>query len=449
MAEETILVVDDEAIAREGLRMTLADEGYRLLEAESAVAALNLLRTTPADLVLSDLRMPGLDGLEFLRNLRELHPDLLVVIITGFASVESAIAAMKEGAFDYLTKPYNLDAVRLTVRRALAQRRLQAENRALKEELAASRGAARILGHSPPMQQIMALVEQVAGSRSSVLITGESGTGKELVARALHYRSPRAEKAFVSLNCSSLAETLLENELFGHEKGAFTDARERKTGLFEAAAGGTIFLDEVGDIPMAMQPKLLRVLQEREVLRVGGTAPVKVDFRLVTATNRDLQAAIGEGRFRQDLFYRLNVISLAMPPLRERAEDIPELARHFLERFCRDEKKEIHGFTDEAMRLLAQYAWPGNVRQLENVVERVVILDRRGSIDAADLPPELTAGPDSELGDLVSLAEHEKRHILRVLEAVAGNRSKAARILGLDRSSLWRKLKEYGVPAGE
>ncbi|MBI4872053.1 MAG: sigma-54-dependent Fis family transcriptional regulator [Candidatus Riflebacteria bacterium] len=451
MPGETILLVDDEAIAREGLQMTFADEGYRLFTASSAVEALNLMQAQPFDLVLTDLRMPGVDGLEFLRRTRELYPETLVILITGYATIESAIAAMKEGAFDYLTKPYNLEAVRMTVRRAASQKRLQQENRALKRELADVRAPSPILGRSRRMAEILDLVEQVAGSRSSVLITGESGTGKELVARALHYSSPRAERRFVSLNCSSFAETLLENELFGHEPGAFTDAKERKPGLFETADGGTIFLDEVGDLPQSMQPKLLRVLQEREVLRLGGTQPIPVDFRLVAATNRDLEAAVTAGRFRQDLFYRLNVISIAMPPLRDRPEDVSELAGHFLQQFCRQERKAIRGILPAALELLERYAWPGNVRQLENVLERAVILNRSGTIGPEDLPPEVSAraAAGEEVRDLVPLDEHEKRYILRVLEAVGNNRSKAARILGLDRSSLWRKLKEYGVPGGE
>ncbi|MBI4867657.1 MAG: sigma-54-dependent Fis family transcriptional regulator [Candidatus Wallbacteria bacterium] len=445
---ETLLLVDDEAIAREGLQMTLANEGYRLIPAATAAEALNALQSMTVDLVLTDLKMPGIDGLELLRRCRELYPDVRVIMITGYATVESAIAALKDGAFDYLTKPYNIEAVRATVRRALSQRRLEAENRALKEELAGRRGTSRILGKSRKMQEILALVRQVAGSRSSVLVTGESGTGKELIARALHYESPRRDRRFVSLNCSSLAENLLENELFGHERGAFTDARERKAGLFESADGGTIFLDEIGDVPAAMQPKLLRVLQERELLRVGGTEPVQVDFRLVAATNRQLEAEIAAGRFRQDLFYRLNVITIAMPALRERSEDIPDLAQHFLARSCHDEGQPLKRFHPDALALLQAYAWPGNVRQLENVVERVVILDRTGTIEPALLPPEISAGPSGSAEELHSLAENERLHILRVLERCENNRSRAARILGLDRSSLWRKLKEYGVPPG-
>lgn len=439
----TLLIVDDEAVAREGLSMALEDQGYSLVQAETAPAALSILESETVDLILTDLRMPGMDGLELLSAVQERQPHVPVIVITGFATVDTAISAMKHGAFDYLTKPYNIDKVRLTVKRALTQQQLRQENLALRQELARLRGSGEILGKSRAMKAVLELVAQVAPSRSSVLITGESGTGKELVARALHRMGPRSSSSFVSLNCGALSETLLENELFGHEKGAYTDARERKAGLIESADGGTIFLDEIAEVSAAMQAKLLRVLQEREILRIGGTRPVKVDFRLVAATNRDLDEEMDQGRFRRDLFYRLNVIRVVLPPLRERLEDIPLLAEHFREKFAKEEGKDVERVTKEALEALGSHSWPGNVRELENVVQRAIILDRDGVLGRDDLPPEVTTLSAHEVQDLPSLREQEKRYILYVLDRVGQNRTQAARVLGLDRSSLWRKLKEY------
>jgi DNA-binding NtrC family response regulator len=445
----SILVVDDEATAREGLELTLAGEGYSVRQAASGAEALELLRQSPSDLVITDLKMPGLTGLDVLSEVRKLYPDLDVIVITGFATVDSAIQSMKMGAFDYLTKPFNLDAVRQVVKRALEKRRLEHENVALKRELARLGGLDGIVGRSTPMHDVFDMVRQVAPSSATVLITGESGTGKELIARSIHYNSPRAPKRFLPLNCAALSESLLENELFGHEKGAYTDARERKEGLFEAANGTTIFLDEIGEISQAMQVRLLRVLQEREVTRVGGTAPVKVDFRLVAATNRDLEKQVASGAFRADLFYRLNVITVRLPALRDRRDDVPLLVQHFFEKFRSQEGKKVQGLSAKAMEILCNYSWPGNVRELANVIERAVILTRDNEIGQEDLPPALSRAKPDEPSDLHSLEDHERDYIQYVLSRSSGNLTRASKILGMDRTTLWRKLKKYGLKESE
>lgn len=446
MASHSILVVDDEPTAREGLELTLEAEGYQVHQAVSAPQALEFLKGSRVDLIITDLKMPGMSGLDLLAEVRRTWPELDVIIITGFASIDTAISAMKLGAFDYLTKPFNLDVVRQAVRRALEKRRLVAENLDLKRELSRIGGLDQIVGESQEMLAVFDLIRQVAPSTATVLVSGESGTGKELVARAIHYASPRASRRFLSLNCAALAENLLDNELFGHEKGAFTDAAAMKKGLFEAADGGTIFLDEIAEIGPTMQVKLLRVIQEREVMRVGGTQPVSVDFRLLTATNRNLDEEVGKGTFRQDLFYRLNVITVKVPALRERREDIPLLAHHFFDRFRAHEGKRIRCISPKALEILKNYAWPGNVRELANVVERAVILCRTEEIQPLDLPPSLSLSSVEEPSDLHSLEEHEREYILTVVSRLSGNLTRAAKVLGLDRSTLWRKLKKYGVP---
>ena len=441
--EQTVLIVDDEALAREGLELALEDEPCRVLTAGSAAKALELLANEDIHLVLTDLKMPDMDGIELLKRVKDELPDIDVVMVTGFATVDTAVQAMRLGALEYICKPFKLDDVRRTVRLALEQQRLAAENRRLREELLATKFPKHIVTESPKMTTILELVSRVAPSKSNVLITGESGVGKELIARTIHCQSPRVDNRFLPFNCAARAESLLESELFGYEKGAFTGADKRKEGIFESADGGTIFLDEIGEIPLALQVKLLRVIYERELIRLGGDNTIEVDFRLIAATNRNLEKEVEEGRFREDLFYRLNVITIEVPPLRQRTEDILPLAKQFLEDYAREEAKSFNGFTAEAEDLLISYGWPGNVRELQNVIERAVILTTGKKISAADLQLKQKSGDSKSETELVSLAEIEKRHILQVMEQVGGNRSRAARILGMDRSSLWRKLKSY------
>ncbi len=443
-----ILVVDDEEVAREGLSLAL-ERDYQVVAADRAESALGLLARSPFDLVVTDLRMPGMDGLQLLERLRSEWPDLPVVMVTGFAAVDTAVEAMRRGAFDYISKPYHLDAVRITLARALEARRLEAENRRLRRE--AERLGARdqtLVGSSAAMAKVRALVDRVADTRASVLVTGGSGTGKELVARALHAGSRRASLPFLGVNCGAIPRDLVASELFGAEKGAFTGATERRIGLFEAAAGGTVFLDEIGELDGPIQVALLRVLQQREVVRLGSSTPIPVDFRLVAATHRNLKDGLETGAFRPDLYYRIRVVEIELPDLRERPEDIPELAAHFLVRIAARDGRRAHELSTRALELLAAYPWPGNVRELENVIERAVILANGPRITPAALPEEIASG-DENPEALPSLAERERAWIEEVLRRVGGNRTKAARILGLDRSSLWRKLKEYGAVSGE
>ena len=440
-ADRVVLVVDDEDMGREGLEMALGGQGYRIVTARDGVEALEHLRAEAVDLVLTDLKMPRMGGMELLAAIRDEIGPIPVLVITAYASVETAVEAMRLGAVDYVSKPFTLADVRMKVQRAIEAADRDRENRWLRGELARLQQPGNIIGRSKAMKEILSLIAQVAPSRTNVLVTGESGTGKELIARALHFSSPWAERPFVSLNCGALPPDLLENELFGHERGAFTGAEERKPGLFEVVEGGTLFLDEIGDLPLPLQVKLLRAVQERRIRRLGGTEELDVDFRLVTATNRDLSALIEAGDFREDLYYRLNVLTIALPPLRERRDDVPILAGHFLGHFARREGKELDGFNEAALSVLESYDWPGNVRELENVVERAVILARSRKITTTALPPSLLRRKRIE--ELPTLEEIERQHILEVLERTGGNRSQAARILGLDRSSLWRKLKIY------
>ena len=446
MTEPTVLVADDESGVRESVGRVLRHEGFRVIAAEDGDAALAALREGGVDLLLADLRMPGLDGLELLRAAKLLTPEVEIVVLSGHGTVEEAVAAMKEGAYDFLTKPFERAQLVHTVRQALEHRTLLLKNRSLQRRLDELVGAGEIIGESAAIRQVLALVNQVAPTAATVLIQGESGTGKELVARALHDGSPRSGLPFIRVNCAALPETLLESELFGYERGAFTGAATRKQGRFELADGGTLLLDEAGDLSAATQAKLLRVLQEGEFERLGGTKTLKVDVRLVAATNQDLALLVTQRRFREDLYYRLNVIAIEIPPLRNRAEDIPLLAGHFLRVHAAKNHREIDGFTEAALGRLRAYPWPGNVRELEHAVERAVILTRGKLLDLADLPPAVSqVEPATRVVPIplgMPLSEVEQRLIEETLRLTKGNKELAAKFLGIASRTIYRKLKE-------
>jgi len=446
-----LLLVDDEKIALRNLEHVLAKEGHQVTSTQSGSHALDLLDSQPFDLVLTDMKMDKVDGMQLLRRCKAQHPDIEVIMITGFATLESAVAAMKEGAFHYIAKPFRLDEVRQTVAEALEKIRLKRENRALREQLDAYRGRVRVITRDGGMQKLLDMARQVAPTGCNVLITGESGTGKELFARALHEFSGRPDGPFLAVNCGAFNEELLANELFGHEKGAFTGAIG-KTGLLVAAHGGTLFLDEVTEMSPAMQVKLLRAIQEKEVLPVGGTKPAKVDVRFIAASNRDMKTWVAEGRFRQDLYFRLNVVNLHIPPLSQRREDIPLLAQHFLDRAAPVMGKPVHTISEDALALLKAYDFPGNVRELENIIERGVALCQGDTLEAAHLPDDLRDLTIRAFrrrdGRVIPLEDQERDYILWVLEEAHGNQTLAAQMLGIDRVSLWRKLKKYGEEKG-
>jgi len=442
-----VLVVDDEPSARSGLERLLTGEGYTASSAPDGATALDLSLEVPPDVVITDLRMPGMDGLALLGHLRERDPHLPVIVVTAYGEVASAVAAMRAGATDYLTKPVDLDVLVMALERATERRSLIVEAENLRRQVRATSGAGieDLIGVSPPMQAIYRTVRQVAPARATVLITGESGTGKGEVARAIHACSPRASGPFITVQCTSLAETLLESELFGHERGAFTGAERRRLGRFEAASGGTLFLDEVGEIPPSTQVKLLRVLQERAFERVGGNEVVKVDVRVLAATNKDLAAEVHAGRFREDLYYRLNVIHMPMPPLRVRGGDVLVLAHHFIRRFAEENRKDVHGVTDAArMRLLA-HRWPGNVRELENAIERAVVLCQETLLDVSDLPDEVQASASADAVAIpgATMAEIERHAILATLDAMGGSTARAAEMLGISVRKIQYRLNEY------
>ncbi|MEJ5211231.1 MAG: sigma-54 dependent transcriptional regulator [Burkholderiales bacterium] len=447
MTAARLLIVDDEAIALDNLRHVMERQGYQVTAVGSGAEAVTCLEREPFDVVLTDLRMEGVDGMEVLKQSRLLQPEAEVIVITGYATAESAVQALKHGAFYYIAKPFRLDEVRKVVAEAVEKVRLRRENEALQRELAHYRADDGIVTQDEAMQRLLELARRIAPTDCSVLITGESGTGKELLAKYIHRHSARAHGPYLAINCGAFSEQLLENELFGHEKGAFTGATTLKKGLVEVSDGGTLFLDEVTEMPPAMQVKLLRVLQEGEVLRVGGTRPVKCDVRVIAASNRDVQDAVREGRFREDLLFRLNVVNLHIPPLRERRGDIPLLVRHFLNRFAARMKRPVREISAEALAALADYPFPGNVRELENLVERGVAMARGELIELADLPESLRRAPlqrPVEHGErLPTLAEQERAYVRYVLERVDGNQSAAAQILGINRASLWRKLKAW------
>ncbi len=436
----SVLIVDDEAVVRDSLSKWLREEGYEVDTAENATEALKRLVAQRWDLALVDIRMPGTDGIELQKRLHQIDPDLIVIIITGYASVETAVQALKQGAYDYVTKPFDPDDIAHLIRNAIGHRRAAQESLRLRETLAEVIPPVELVGNSAPMRKVLEAIETVAPTDATVLITGESGTGKELVARALHRLSPRRFHPFVVIHCGALPETLLESELFGHEKGAFTGAQYRKKGKFEIADGGTVFLDEIGDISLKTQTDLLRVLQDHQITRVGSTQPIRVDFRCLAATNRNLEQLIAEGSFRPDLYYRLNVFRIELPPLRQRPDDIPLLVEHFVRKFSQQMNKHIVRVAPEAMALLQAHPWPGNVRELENAVERAMVVAQEPELRAQDFTLKLQ-GSEREPQ---TLEEVERAHILKVLEECGGNQTRAAQILDIDRVTLHNKLKRYG-----
>lgn len=446
-----MLVVDDDPAHRAMLRALLGGWGYDIFEADDGSKAVQEVKNRYFDLVLMDVRMLNVSGLEALAQIKSYNPAIPVIIMTAFSSVETAVDALKKGAYDYLTKPLDFDKLRLTIERAMEHLQLKEENLILKKNLGAQFDRHNIIGRSPSMARLLETVAQVAPSEATVLLTGGSGTGKELIAGAIHFNSHRKNGPFIKINCAALTETLLESELFGHEKGAFTGADRRKEGCFVQAHNGSLFLDEVSEMPLTMQVKLLRVLQEREITRVGGEKVITVDVRVIAATNKDLLKLVKGERFREDLYYRLNVVGLEIPPLCNRRDDIPLLAQHFIEKFAANNKKKIKGFTPKAMDLLLKYEWPGNVRELMNAVERGVVLAQSEYLDDTDLrlfgEASPTANAPAPLVDEASrpLEEVEKETVLRALDAAGGNKSETARRLGITRKTLHKKLKKYGV----
>ncbi len=441
----SILIVDDEPIVQQSLGDWFRQDGFRVDTASSAKEALKLAAERPHDIALIDIKMPGMDGLELQERLAKEVPDLTVIVMTAYASIESAVRALKAGAYDYITKPFDPDELSHLVRRATEHRSLRSENERLKEQLTSVAGASPLVGASAAMRHVSDLIDAVASSDATVLVRGESGTGKELVARAVHARSNRRFGPLVVVNCGALPEGVLESELFGHEKGAFTGAQFRHKGKFELADGGTLFLDEVGTVSPRVQVELLRVLEEKKVTRLGGTVAVKTDFRVVAATNQDLELAVREGRFRDDLYWRLNVFGIDLPPLRERPEDIPVLAEHFLARFTMAMNKPATRFSAEALEILLAYSWPGNVRELQNAVERAVVLGAPPEIRAGDLPLRVGSRSEGNGASPLSLEEVEKAHVRRVLEGCGWNVSQAAKLLAIDRGTLYAKIRRYSL----
>ena len=454
-----ILVVDDEEVLQDVLGTLLRKEGWRPISARTGEEAILALEREPVDLVLLDLMLPGMSGMEVLKQIRSRDPEQVVIVITAFSSIESAIQAMREGAFHYIPKPFKNEEVLLTIRKGLEQRRLASENRSLKQELEKRYGLDNIIGKSAAMQQVFDLIRLAAPSKSNILILGESGTGKELVAKAIHHHSRRTQGPFVTVNSGSMPHDLLESTLFGHVKGAFTGAIATKKGLFEIANNGSIFLDEIGNIPIETQAKLLRVIQEKEFMRLGGVEVIHVDVRLIAATNADIAELVATGAFREDLFYRLNVINLQLPPLRDRAEDIPLLARHFLEVYAEENGKKIGEIQPAALELLIDYRWPGNVRELENAIERAVVLSTGDSIDIDLLPPVVRSGnhaagmlpappkpdPDASFWDAVS--SYERQLVTAALQNAGGVQKRAAEILQIKPTTLHEMMKRLGISA--
>jgi DNA-binding NtrC family response regulator len=447
--KHTILIVDDEKNTREGLQWGLEAKDREVLAAGNGAQGLDVIRSKDVHLLITDIKMPEMDGMALLDTVRRESPATEVVILTGHGTVEGAVDAMKKGAFDYILKPVNLEELGLLVDRVLKQRDLRDEVEALHEQLEERHGFEQIIGRSPQMEEVFQRVRQVAPTRATVLLTGESGTGKEMIASALHYNSPRKHNRFVKLNCGALTTTLLESELFGHEAGAFTDARKQKLGRFEMADGGTIFLDEITETAPEFQVKMLRVLQEQEFERVGGSETIRVDVRVVTATNRDLEVAVREGRFREDLYWRLNVVKIELPPLRDRGDDVVLLTHAFLKEFCEQNGKPLLRVSPKALDALRHFGWPGNVRQLRNAIEGMVVLAKGAELGMRDLPEEIRASTARhkplQLRVGASMADAEREMIRATLEYTDGNRAAAARVLGLGRKTLYRKIEEYGL----
>jgi len=450
-SEGLILVVDDDRALRELLKDLLEEEGYRCEAVNSAETAIALLEEKTYDLLISDLRMTGLSGLDLLKQARLQRRDQAMIIITAFGTVATAIESMKQGAYDYLIKPFKREHLLLVVNKAFERIHLQQELLHLRQVVSKKYQFSNIIGKSKAMQAIFQLIGRVSESTVNISVTGESGTGKELVAKAIHYNSPRKNQPFMAIDCASIPEMLLESELFGHVRGAFTDAKSDKKGLFEVAHGGTLFLDEIGELPLSLQPKLLRVIQEKRVRRVGATHTFPVDIRIISATNRDLLESVKVKQFRDDLYYRLNVLQIDLPPLRKRRDDIPLLASHFLKKYAAEQNKKLEEFSESALNILIKYPWPGNVRELENAIERAVTLalSRKKTVSSEDFPPALTGGRedqlllDENLNKLSTLETMQQEYVVRVLQAVGGNKAKAAQVLKIDRKTLYRKLSDY------
>ena len=445
-----VLLIDDDQSMCEMMARALEKRGYEVAWRTRGADALELVSEQDFDAVVTDLNLEKMSGLDICGHMTENRPDVPVIVVTAFGDMKSAIAAMRAGAYDFLNKPIEMEALGHAVDRAIRHRELQDEVKRLTEKLSRAEGVGDLVGHSPVMRKVYDLMHRVSGTDSSVLLTGESGTGKELVARALHSESHRSGKAFLALNCAAVPANLIESELFGHVRGAFTDAKTSRKGLFERANGGTVLLDEIGEMPMEMQPKLLRVLQERRLRPVGGSSEVSFDTRILSATNRDLESEVEEGRFREDLYYRLNVVEIHVPPLRARGNDILLLAQHFIDELSVRVGKAVQGISSEAARKLLDYDWPGNVRELENAMERAVTLTRFERITVEDLPERITSYESARINpvdfdaqQVLTLQELEKRYIERVLKAVGGNKTRAAKLLGLDRRTLYRKLERY------
>jgi len=447
-----LLIVEDERAVRECCRDVARSLGFSTQLAESRDEACRILDTANTDVVLLDLRLPGSNGLEMLREIKQRRPEAVTIVMTGFATVQSAVQAMKLGAYDYITKPFNFDELRLELERVTNHLKLTTENRLLREQLRSKRGFGQLVGHSPEMEKLYRIIAKAAHSTHPVLILGESGTGKELVARSIHYAGPYKDKPFIPVDCGSLVPTLIESELFGYVRGAFTGAVRSKEGLLATAEGGTVFLDEVGELPVDLQAKLLRAIQEKEIRPVGGTRAMPINVRILAATNRDLDAAVSQGTFRRDLYFRLNVLTLRIPPLRERKQDIPMLIGHVLERINKAITGSEHNVGDDALRLMLNYDWPGNVRELENCIERACTTCSLPTIHVADLPTQirdaqaLVAAPEgaTDPAAITPLEELEKQAILHAIQMLDGDKLEAARRLGIGKTTLYRKLKEYG-----
>ena len=460
MLKDKILVADDEQSMREFLDIMLKKEGYKVSLASNGEEVIKLIEKDIFDLVLMDIRMPRLDGIAALKKIKTVSPETIVIMITAYASADTAIKAMKEGAYDYITKPFKVEEIKLIIKNALEKKNLQKENVLLKQVVRDRYHFENIIGQSPKMSALYDLLEKVAPTKTNILITGESGTGKELVAKAIHFNSPRKEKPFVTLNCGAIPETLIESELFGHMKGAFTDAIATKKGLFEVADEGTIFLDEISEVPLLMQVKLLRVLQDKEFKRVGGTEDIRVDVRIISATNKDLEEEVKEKQFREDLFYRLNVIQIKLPSLRERREDIPLLADHFLKKYSEELNKNILKISSEALRILLNYEYPGNVRELQNIIERAVALETSQELTGQNLSSYLDEQPSLKKGsmdleiptegiDLEKMVEDlERTLLLKALDRTKGIKKKAAELLHINFRSMRYRLEKYGLNQG-